>query len=132
MNNNKLLISGLSALALTMATSVAHADRGHDEGHDSASIHYSGPADVTKVSDLPSLGGWFADDRVIIEGKLIKQVDQETFLFDDGSGEVLVEFDDEAPTLALNATDVVRVFGRYDRFWGRASVEAETIKVLKP
>ena len=128
----RLMICAAFAAPFLFASPKALAGHDHGDGHDQPSILYTGPADVVKVSSLSSRGGFFADDDVIVEGKLIQQVDDETFLFDDGSGQILLEVDRDISNLTVGATDIVRVFGRYDGFWGEPSIEAESIKVLKP
>ncbi|MES0885339.1 YgiW/YdeI family stress tolerance OB fold protein [Roseibium sp. SCP14] len=127
-----LMICATFAAPLVLVSPSALAGHDHGDGHDQTSILYTGPADIVKVSNLPSRGGLFADDEIIVEGKLIKQVDDETFLFDDGSGQILLEVDRDISNLTVSDTDNVRVFGRYDGFWGEPSIEAESIKVLKP
>lgn len=127
-----LMICTAFAAPLVFVSPEALAGHDHGDGQDQTSILYTGPADIVKVSNLSSRGGLFADDEIIVEGKLVKQVDDETFLFDDGSGQILLEVDRDISNLTVSATDNVRIFGRYDGFWGKPSIEAESIKVLKP
>ncbi|MEM9630352.1 MAG: NirD/YgiW/YdeI family stress tolerance protein [Pseudomonadota bacterium] len=129
---SRLMICAACVASPLFFSPLAHAGHDYGDGRDQSSIVYAGPADIVKVSELSSRGGLFADNEIIVEGKLIKQVDDETFLFEDGSGQILMEVDRDFSNLTVSAEDIVRVFGRYDGSWGAPEIEAESIRVLKP
>jgi len=135
---SKLITGTIAALILAIGSHGALAEsdgdygRDHDRNQQETAINYAGPADIAKVSELSSRGGWFTDDHVIMEGKLIKQIDAETFMFEDSSGEILLSMEDDMPNIHVTASDLVRVFGHYEGFWGKPKIEAERIAVLTP
>ncbi|EEA96368.1 protein YgiW [Pseudovibrio sp. JE062] len=75
----------------------------------------------------------FKDDSVVLEGKLIRQIDESSFVFDDGSGVITVHVDDHdrQNPLSVSASDMVRVFGEVSGWIGAPSIRVHNIQIVK-
>ncbi|EJL6395496.1 NirD/YgiW/YdeI family stress tolerance protein [Vibrio navarrensis] len=100
-----------TAAVMTLVSSIAVAkDYQHNTG-----IQFNGPVEISKVADLLQETSMFSEKHVVVEGKLVKQLNNDTFLFSDGSAEVQVEFDDDVHlTTPINETTQLRLFGEYE------------------
>ena len=73
---------------------------------------YQGPANVTKVKDLSRFS--FMDRDGIIEGYLIRRIDIERFVFQDDTGEMVIQLDDGIYLPNVSGKTLVRVYGEYE------------------
>ncbi|SFT91435.1 TIGR00156 family protein [Pseudovibrio denitrificans] len=131
----------LSIIAATTAVTLASpfvvlADDHRSEYGDSnegAAIQYTGPVAVAKVSMLSTSLNPFKDDSVVLEGKLTRQIDESSFVFDDGSGVITVHIDDHERQnpLTVSASDMVRVFGEVEGWIGTPSIRVHNLQIVQ-
>lgn len=122
----KKTIIALTA-ALIMLPTVAMA-KDHDNANN---INYTGPAaKVTTVAENLENVGRFSEIDVILEGKLIHQISGDKYMFQDDSGKVVIELDDDIklPT-AIDDTTQLRIFGELEG-GSTPKVEVEYIKLI--
>ena len=63
--------------------------------HNRAAISYSGPADTVIVAELLEDTGMLTERDAIVDGRLIRQINADTFIFTDGTKEIQVELDND-------------------------------------
>ena len=97
------------------------------------------PANAAFVADTPQKTTPVAsvlkmkdDSFVSIQGKIIKQIGDEKYLFTDGKTQIVVEIDDE---LLLNITvtpqNTILLTGEVDKDFKSVKVDASSIKIIK-
>jgi len=83
-----------------------------------------------KVSDILSKP---VDEQMVrLQGHLVRKTKSETYVFSDGSGEIVVEIDDDDfPKQKVDETTKVEIVGEVDTGLRRPpEIEAETVRVL--
>ncbi|WP_299013446.1 YgiW/YdeI family stress tolerance OB fold protein [uncultured Photobacterium sp.] len=107
MKKTIIAIATIAVMAPTMALA-----NEHDNNN---AISYSGPVDTITVAELLENTSMFTERNAIVEGKLIKQIDAETFIFSDGTKEIQIELDDDIRMpQTIDATTKLRLFGEYE------------------
>ncbi|OLQ73488.1 hypothetical protein BIT28_21915 [Photobacterium proteolyticum] len=90
-------------------------------------MSYSGPIQTTTVSEVLEQTNLFSEQNVILEGKLIKQINADTYVFSDGKNEINVEVDDDIHLgQAIAPNTRLRVYGEVE---GSAIPEVEIDKI---
>lgn len=118
----------IAAAALILAPTIALA--GGDQQHNRNMIQYKGPVELTNLTNLLADSSMFTEQKVVLEGKLIRQLDHENFIFSDGESEVRVELDDDIVLKqTLDATTQVRLFGEFEG-GSTPEIEVDRIQVL--
>lgn len=87
---------------------------------------YTGPKEQNKVS-VAQLKDVADDQWVTLEGKLVKHLGGENYLFRDDSGEVEVDGDVWRGT-EVGPDDLIRVRGEVDHSWNKTEVEVEHLE----
>lgn len=89
---------------------------------------YTGPQEQALIS-VAQLKDAADDSWVTLEGKLIKHLGGETYLFRDTSGEVEVEVDEDVwRGVEVGPDDLIRVRGEVDHSWNKTEVEIEKLE----
>ncbi|CAG22869.1 conserved hypothetical protein [Photobacterium profundum SS9] len=116
------------ASAMILVPTLAFAgDHNEQKG---AVISYSGPIDTVTVAELLDSTSMFTERNAVVEGKLIKQINADTFIFSDGTKEIQVELDDDIHLpQAIDATTKVRLFGEYEG-GNTPEIEVDRVQVL--
>ncbi|WP_063660495.1 YgiW/YdeI family stress tolerance OB fold protein [Aliivibrio fischeri] len=116
--------------ALILSPTIALADGGHNKDHDSRTFHYTGPVEITSVAELLTDTSMFAEQDAIIDGRIIRHIRKDKYVFTDGTKEIQIELDDDIsqPT-AINETTKVRIFGEYEG-GSTPEIEVERIQLL--
>ncbi|MEJ2765931.1 NirD/YgiW/YdeI family stress tolerance protein [Photobacterium sp. MCCC 1A19761] len=116
-------------IALTAATIMTPALVLADQDH-RPTLTYAGPVEIVTVSELLKDTGMLAERDAVVEGRLIKQINADTYIFSDATGEIQVEVDDHVQLpQAINASTRLRLFGEYEG--GRTpEIEVDHIQVL--
>lgn len=71
------------------------------------------------------------DVPVIVKGKIVQRMGDEKFLFEDGTGSITVEIDDDAwRGQTVTATDVVKLYGDVDRGIFKTEIDVDYIEKL--
>lgn len=121
----KKTIIALTA-ALIMLPTVAMA-----KDHPANNINYTGPAaNVTTVAENLENVGSFSEIDVVLEGKLIHQISGDKYMFQDDSGKVVVELDDDIKlSTPIDDNTQLRIFGELEG-GSTPKVEVEYIKLI--
>ncbi|GAL05157.1 YgiW/YdeI family stress tolerance OB fold protein [Photobacterium aphoticum] len=113
------LLTAVLALGPTLA--MAH----------SQPIAYNGPTKITPIHEILKETNVFTEQDVVMEGKLIKQLTDDTYLLSDGKNEIMVELDDDIRLdQAIDANTRLRVYGEVDGGLQQPEVEIERIQIL--
>ncbi|OLQ71340.1 hypothetical protein BIT28_02790 [Photobacterium proteolyticum] len=121
----KKTIIAIATIAV-MAPTMALADD-HEKGQ---ALSYSGPVDTVTVAELLEDTGMLTERNAVVEGKLIKQINAETFIFSDGTKEIQVEIDDDMRLpQTIDATTQVRLFGEYEG-GNTPEIEVDRLQIL--
>ncbi|MBV7437891.1 NirD/YgiW/YdeI family stress tolerance protein [Aeromonas encheleia] len=89
---------------------------------------YTGPQEQNKVS-VAQLKDVADDQWVTLEGKLVKHLGGENYLFKDSSGEVEVEVDQKVwRGTEVGPDDLIRIRGEVDHSWNKTEVEVESLE----
>jgi len=104
------------ALTATMILAPTIALAGDDDHKDKDSyIKYTGPVESVSVASLLEDTSMFAEKNAVVDGKIVKQVNKDTFIFSDGQSEIQIELDDDIKLdQALTADTSIRIFGEYE------------------
>ncbi|GAK84061.1 hypothetical protein JCM19238_1624 [Vibrio ponticus] len=114
--------------ALILAPTIALA--GGDNHHSRNAVQYTGPVELTNLTNLLAESSMFTEKKVVVEGKLVRQINHEKFIFSDGQAEVQVELDDDIVLKQpLDANTQVRLFGEYEG-GNTPEIEVDRIQVL--
>ncbi|OLQ75529.1 hypothetical protein BIT28_23145 [Photobacterium proteolyticum] len=127
----------LSTLLVGSGAALA-SDGGHDGKHDEgenhtvtqSSINYTGPIDLVTIAELSEKDSWFEDQSFTLEGYIIKQVNEKTFLFTDGVDEIPVNIRVDKVE-SFSDKDKVRITGEYEHeFFSSAHFDVKQISLL--
>ncbi len=100
------------ATALIIAPTLALAN---DDHHQKGNFQYTGPIETTSVTELLKDTSMFTEKEVVIDGRIVRQINKDTFVFTDGEAEIQVELDDDINlTEPLTAESKIRLFGEYE------------------
>ncbi|MBO5705060.1 MAG: NirD/YgiW/YdeI family stress tolerance protein [Alphaproteobacteria bacterium] len=71
------------------------------------------------------------DVPVIVKGKIVQRMGDDKFLFEDGTGSIMVEIDDDAwRGQTVSATDTVKLYGDVDRGIFKTEIDVDYIEKL--
>lgn len=101
-----------------------------------ASAQYTGPSGngsskLTKVAEI--LENPRDDADVTVQGQLLRKVGDEEYVFSDGTGEIVVEIDDDDfPNQPVDETTTVQLIGEVDTSRRRPpEIDVEKVRILK-
>lgn len=84
---------------------------------------------VTTVSEAKN---WNDDQLVVLQGKIVKQMGKDDFLFRDATGEIEVEIDNKAwEGVQITPNDEVKLYGEVDKSWNKTEVEIHRVEKVK-
>lgn len=122
---NKTVIATIAVLAIAPTFAMAK-----DHHHAQSSVQFNGPVTVEKVDALIKDSNMFTEKNVVVEGNLLRQTRADKFIFSDGSGEIVVELDDDIHLASpIDHTTKVRLFGEFEG-GSKPEIEVEQIVVL--
>ncbi|MBO7913894.1 MULTISPECIES: YgiW/YdeI family stress tolerance OB fold protein [Vibrio] len=132
MKTTVLAIASTIILAPTFAMASDHHSSNNNNSnskHESA-IAYTGPIETVSVATLLADTSMFAEQEAIVDGKIVRQLKNDTFVFSDGQSEIQIELDDDIRLAQpLTADTKVRIFGEYEG--GKTpEIEVDHIQVL--
>ncbi|HAS6259167.1 TPA: NirD/YgiW/YdeI family stress tolerance protein [Vibrio vulnificus] len=106
---NKTLIIAIAALTTTPAIALAN------NSSTVQGISFDGPVNVSVVSELLQDSTMFTEKDVVVEGTLVRLLNEDTYIFTDGSAEIQVELDDDIRfTQTINSNTRLRLFGEFE------------------
>ena len=77
---------------------------------------FSGPGSVPARTMVSDLGNLADDTMVALTGKIEKQIKDDEYLFNDGTGTVVVEIDRHVwQGLTVGPEDIVEIYGELDK-----------------
>lgn len=116
------------ASTIILAPTLAFANGDHDNDKHTT-IQYQGPIETASVATLLQDTSMFTEQEVVVEGTIIRQIKNDTFIFSDGNAEIQIELDDVKLDAPLNADTKVRLFGEYEG--GKTpEIEVDHIQIL--
>ena len=126
----------LSALTMGISgTALAH-DIDDEDRNDykktraTSSVQYTGPVEVATIEQVIAADSWFGEDDFTLEGKVVKQLTNSTYLFSDGTDEMTIKLKAKGD-LNFSDTDTVRISGEYDSdMFEDPEFEVEKLTVL--
>ncbi|EGQ8038614.1 TPA: NirD/YgiW/YdeI family stress tolerance protein [Vibrio alginolyticus] len=119
------IIATIAALAI--APSIAFAK---DNAQNQSNLQFNGPVTVEKLDALLNDSNMFTEKDVVVEGNLLRQVRADKFIFSDGSGEVMVELDDDIQlNTPIDHKTKVRLFGEFEG-GNKPEIEVEQLVVM--
>ncbi|MDW1975394.1 NirD/YgiW/YdeI family stress tolerance protein [Vibrio sp. Vb1980] len=119
------IIATIAALAI--APSIAFAK---DNAQSQSNLQFNGPVTVEKLDALLNDSNMFTEKDVVVEGNLLRQVRADKFIFSDGSGEVMVELDDDIQlNTPIDHKTKVRLFGEFEG-GNKPEIEVEQLVVM--
>lgn len=108
----------LSAMAMGVSgTAMAH-DKDDDRHDDDktrivSTVQYTGPVETATIQEVIASDSWFSDNDFTLEGKVVKQLSNSTYLFSDGTDEMTIKLKTRGE-LNFSETDLVRISGEYE------------------
>ena len=89
---------------------------------------FTGPQEQNKVS-VAQLKDLADDSWATLEGKLVKHLGGENYIFRDASGELEVEVDQDVwRGIEVGPDDLTRIGGEVDHSWNKTEVEVESLE----
>ncbi|KAE9542244.1 YgiW/YdeI family stress tolerance OB fold protein [Ursidibacter maritimus] len=84
---------------------------------------------VSRVTDIKDLRD---DQYIVLQGKIVKQLTKDDFLFRDASGEIVVEIDkDDWGGTQVGPNDEIRIFGEVDKSWNKTEVDVHRVEKVQ-
>ena len=90
MKKTVLAIASTIILAPTFAMASDHYSSNYNSKHDGA-LAYTGPIETVSVATLLTDTNMFSEQDAIIDGKIVRQLNNDTFIFSDGQSEIQIE-----------------------------------------
>lgn len=117
----------LALTILVFSGSLAFADGGF-VGGGKVGGGFSGPGpDIVTIQQAKQMRD---DAKVVLEGTISRQIGKEKYLFQDATGTIVVEIDDEDWNgLTVSPDDRVQIWGEVDKDWN--SVEIDVDRIMK-
>ncbi|MEZ8491272.1 YgiW/YdeI family stress tolerance OB fold protein [Vibrio splendidus] len=132
MKKTVLAIASTIILAPTFAMASDHHSNNSNNSNSKreSAIAYTGPIETVSVATLLADTSMFAEQEAIVDGKIVRQLKNDTFVFSDGQSEIQIELDDDIRLAQpLTADTKVRIFGEYEG--GKTpEIEVDHIQVL--
>ncbi|MGB1281263.1 MAG: YgiW/YdeI family stress tolerance OB fold protein [Vibrio cyclitrophicus] len=131
MKKTVLAIATTIILAPTFAMAGDHHNNTNSNSNKHESpIAYTGPIETVSVATLLADTSMFSEQDAIVDGKIVRQLKNDTFIFSDGQSEIQIELDDDIHLAQpLTADTKVRIFGECEG--GKTpEIEVDHIQVL--
>lgn len=114
----KISVLTLAALLPVFGAMAANNNSATNVIHQNAPVYWS----VTEITDLPN------NTPVVLLGRITKNMGNEMFVFEDASGTIMLEIDEEDWNgNTVRVDDVVTVYGHIDRDGNVTEVEVDSI-----
>ena len=98
----------------------------------SAFAGFVGPGSNVSLTDVAAIKNMHDDDKVTLEGYIVKELRAEHYIFKDSSGEIEVEIDDEDfPGAKVTPATKIRIRGEVDEDRTSKTVDADYVDIVK-
>ncbi len=120
----------IGLLALCLSTGASAASQGGFSDGDHSQGGFKGPSEM--MATVASAKEMRDDHHVILEGHISKQINEEHYLFEDKTGNIIVEIDHHKwRGQTVTPKDMVRLSGEVDKDWNSVQVEVDKVQLLK-
>ena len=93
---------------------------------------YTGPGATPQVTTVAAALEAADDTHVVLEGQIVKRLQDELYEFKDASGTIHVEIDDEHwPAQAVSEKAMVKITGEVDRDLMSREVDVEHLEIIQ-
>ncbi|HZX16919.1 MAG TPA: NirD/YgiW/YdeI family stress tolerance protein [Pseudomonas sp.] len=93
---------------------------------------YTGPGATTQVTTVAAALDAADDTPVVLQGQIVKRLQDELYEFKDASGTINVEIDDEHwPAQAISEKATVKISGEVDRDLTSREIDVEYLELVK-
>lgn len=93
---------------------------------------YTGPGATAQVTTVAAALDAADDTQVVLQGQIVKRLQDELYEFKDASGTINVEIDDEHwPAQAISEKAVVKISGEVDRDLTSREIDVEYLELVK-
>ncbi|MGQ7959846.1 NirD/YgiW/YdeI family stress tolerance protein [Pseudomonas sp. SP16.1] len=111
--------SALALLALPLLSTAAFA------------TGYTGPGVTPQVTSVSAALEAGDDTQVVLEGQIVKRLQDELYEFKDASGTIQVEIDDEDwPNQNVSETAKVRLSGEVDKDFNGREIDVDRVELI--
>ena len=120
----KTILTIASAVILLPTIAMAH---GQGDQSRNGGVRFNGPVEVTTVAELKGIK--LGETDAIVEGNILRQIQHDKFLFSDGSGEMVIELDDDIRLdQSIDEKTKLRLSGEFEA-WDN-EMEVERLEIL--
>lgn len=92
---------------------------------------YTGPGATTQVTTVAAALKASDDTPVVLQGQIVKRLQDERYEFKDASGTINVEIDDEDwPAQAISDSVTVRLTGEVDHDLSSREIDVESLELV--
>ena len=92
---------------------------------------YTGPGATVQVTTVAAALDAADDTPVVLQGQIVKRLQDELYEFKDASGTINVEIDDEHwPAQAISETALVKITGEVDRDLTSREIDVEYLELV--
>ncbi|WP_339080831.1 NirD/YgiW/YdeI family stress tolerance protein [Pseudomonas sp. TMP9] len=93
---------------------------------------YTGPGATAQVTTVAAALDAADDTPVVLQGQIVKRLQDELYEFKDASGTIHVEIDDEHwPAQAVSEKAMVKITGEVDRDLTSREVDVEHLEIIQ-
>lgn len=92
---------------------------------------YTGPGAITQVSTVAAALDAADDTPVVLQGQIVKRLQDELYEFKDASGTIQVEIDNEDwPAQAVSERAMVKLSGEVDRDLTSREIDVDSVELI--
>lgn len=92
---------------------------------------YTGPGATSPVGNVSAALEAADDTRVVLEGQIVKRLQDERYEFKDATGTIQVEIDDEDwPNQTVSETAKVRLTGEVDKDFNGREIDVDRVELI--
>ena len=114
------------ASAVILLPTIAMAN-GQGDLNRNGGVRFNGPVEVTSVAELKGIK--LGETDAIVEGNILRQIQHDKFLFSDGTGEMVIEIDDDIRLgQSIDEKTRLRLSGEFEK-WDN-EMEVERLEIL--
>lgn len=122
MRKTILTIASAAILLPTIAMANGQGDLNRNGG-----VRFNGPVELTSVAELKGIK--LGETDAIVEGNILRQIQHDKFLFSDGTGEMVIEIDDDIRLdQSIDEKTRLRLSGEFEK-WDN-EMEVERLEIL--